>query len=60
MASAVFILSLQAKRATEFVKQDALQVSIIELARQGAFYILPKVNNAGDEAYGGVNDYSTL
>ena len=47
-------------RAAEFVKQDHLQVGVMKSASQGAFYILPVGNDAGDEAYGGVNDKSTI
>lgn len=48
-------------RATEFVKQDGVDVGVMKSARQGAFYILPVgSNNAGDGHYGGVYDKSTI
>lgn len=48
-------------RATEFVKQDGVNVGVMKSARQGAFYILPVgENNAGDGHYGGVYDKTTI
>lgn len=47
-------------RATEFVKQDGVQVGVMKSASQGAFYILPVGGDAGDDSYGGVYDKSTI
>lgn len=48
-------------RATEFVKQDGVNVGVMKSARQGAFYILPVGSkNANDNHYGGVYDKSTI
>lgn len=48
-------------RATEFVKQDGVNVGVMKSASQGAFYILP-VGGAddSDNSYGGVYDKSTI
>jgi hypothetical protein len=47
-------------RATEFVKQDGVNVGVMKSASQGAFYILPVGGEAGDDSYGGVYDKSTI
>jgi uncharacterized protein len=47
-------------RATEFVKQDGVKVGVMKSANQGAFYILAKGGEAGDDSYGGVYDKSTI
>ncbi|HSH54941.1 MAG TPA: SIMPL domain-containing protein [Methylotenera sp.] len=47
-------------RATEFVKQDGVNVGVMKSASQGAFYILPVGGDAGDDSYGGVYDKSTI
>lgn len=47
-------------RASEFVKQDGVQVGVMKSASQGAFYILPVGGDAGDDSYGGVYDKSTI
>ena len=47
-------------RATEFVKQDGVKVGVMKSASQGAFYILAKGGEAGDDSYGGVYDKSTI
>ena len=47
-------------RATEFVKQDGVEVGVMKSASQGAFYILPIGGDAGDDSYGGVYDKSTI
>ena len=47
-------------RATEFVKQDGVKVGVMKSANQGAFYILAKGGEAGDDSYGGVYDKSSI
>lgn len=48
-------------RATEFVKQDGVQVGVMKSASQGAFYILPASGaDDSDNSYGGVYDKSTI
>ena len=47
-------------RATEFVKQDNVNVGVMKSASQGAFYILPVGGEASDDSYGGVYDKSTI
>lgn len=48
-------------RATEFVKQDGVQVGVMKSASQGAFYILPATGgDDSDNSYGGIYDKSTV
>lgn len=48
-------------RATEFVKQDGVNVGVMKSASQGAFYILPVGGGENtDDSYGGVYDKTTI
>lgn len=48
-------------RATEFVKQEGVQVGVMKSASQGAFYILPATGgDDSDNSYGGIYDKSTV